>query len=174
MAAPSTPAGVIPGRHTAAYEGDLVVFLIGMRVNRWRALRHWPRVNRAMGPMLRELLSDPESGLLGFRVLVGWREVTLVQYWRDSASLQALAGDPARSHRPAWLEFFRSAFASGSVGIWHETYLVAAGAHESIYGNMPRTGLGAVAGVEPVARRGDSFGERLGQPNPGSLSVRAA
>jgi hypothetical protein len=161
VAAPSTPAHVVPGRQTASYGDDLVVFLIGMRVNRWRAVRHWPRIFRAMNPMLGELLSDPASGLLGFRVMFGWRQVSLVQYWRDSASLQSFAGDPARSHRPAWLDFFRSAFASGSVGFWHETYVVPAGAYESIYGNMPRTGLGAVAGVVPVAQRGDSFGERL-------------
>lgn len=161
MAAPSTPAHVVPGRQTASYGGDLVVFLIGMRVNRWRALRHWPRIVRAMSPMLGELLSDPASGLLGFRVMFGWRQVSLVQYWRDSASLQGFAGDPARQHRPAWLDYFGEAFASGSVGVWHETYVVAAGAHESVYVNMPRTGLGAVGGVDPVRRRGDSFGERL-------------
>lgn len=163
MAAPSTPAGIIPGRNTAAYEGELVVFLIGMRINRWRALRHWPRISRAMSPMLEELLADSQSGLLGFSVSVSWRQVSMVQYWRDTVSLQAFAGDPNRQHRPAWLDFFKSAFASGSVGIWHETYVVTAGAHESIYGNMPKTGLGALAGVVPVGRRGDSFGERLGE-----------
>lgn len=154
-------AQIVPGRHTAAYEGDLVVFLIGMRVNRWRALRHWPRIFRAMGPMINDLSSDPTSGLLGFRVMFGWREVTLVQYWRDSDSLQAFAGDPAGPHRPAWLDYFRGAHASAAVGVWHETYVVAAGGHESIFLNMPRTGLGAVGGVVPVGRRGDSFGERL-------------
>ncbi|MDQ3113329.1 MAG: DUF4188 domain-containing protein, partial [Actinomycetota bacterium] len=79
----------------------------------------------------------------------------------DSASLQGFAGDPVRQHRRAWLDYFGEAFASGSVGVWHETYVVPAGAYENIYGNMPRTGLGAVAGVVPVAQRGDSFGERL-------------
>ncbi|MBA2478018.1 MAG: hypothetical protein H0V38_05345, partial [Sporichthyaceae bacterium] len=34
VAAPSTPAHVVPGRQTASYGDDLVVFLIGMRVNR--------------------------------------------------------------------------------------------------------------------------------------------
>ena len=161
MATPTTPAGILPGRQTAAYEGDVVVFLIGMRVNRWRAFRHWPRVTRAMRPMLQELMTDPDSGLLGFRAMVGWRQVTLIQYWRDTESLQAFAGDPSRTHRPAWIDYFKTAYGSGSVGIFHETYVVPAGAHESYYGNMPAMGLGAVAGVVPVGRRGDSFKERM-------------
>lgn len=161
MTDPTTPGRTVPGRQTAAYEGDLVVFLIGMRVNCVRDLRRWVPVSRAMGPMLRELMTDPTSGLLGFRTLLGWREVTMVQYWRDTASLQAFAADRDRTHRPAWTAYFRSAFQGGSVGIWHETYVVPAGAHESVYVNMPRAGLGTLADVAPVGRRGDRFAERL-------------
>jgi Domain of unknown function (DUF4188) len=54
---------VIEGRHTASYDGDLVVFLIGTRINSLRAVRQWLPVVRAMSPMLRELSKDPESGL---------------------------------------------------------------------------------------------------------------
>jgi hypothetical protein len=39
---------------------------------------------------------------------------------------------------------------SGDVGIWHETYRVAAGASESIYGNMPRVGLARVGVHRPL------------------------
>lgn len=38
----------IEGRMTAAAEGDMVVFLIGMRINRFRALRSWLPVTAAM------------------------------------------------------------------------------------------------------------------------------
>jgi hypothetical protein len=48
-----------------------VVFLIGFRVNSLRALRQWIPVAKAMGPMLRELMADPDSGLLAFRTLPG-------------------------------------------------------------------------------------------------------
>jgi hypothetical protein len=44
----------------------------------------------------------------------------------------------------------------------HETYVVPAGNTETIYGNMPLTGLGKVAGVVPVNQRGDTAAERLG------------
>jgi hypothetical protein len=40
------------------------------------------------------------------------------------------------------------------VGIWHETYLVEPGRHESIYNNMPLFGLGAAGTlVEAVGAR---------------------
>jgi Monooxygenase af470-like len=38
----------------------------------------------------------------------------------------------------------------GTVGIWHETYQVAAGQYECVYNNMPRFGL-AIAGTHEPA-----------------------
>jgi hypothetical protein len=152
---------VIAGRQTAAYDGDLVVFLIGMRVNSWRAVRAWRPVARAMGPMLRELSKDPDSGLLGYRMLPTWRGITLIQYWESVEKLQAFANDGDRTHRPAWLDYFRQSFQGGAAGIWHETYVVPAGNTETIYGNMPLIGLGKVAGVVPVNQRTDTAADRL-------------
>lgn len=152
---------MIEGRQTAAYDGDLVVFLIGFRVNKLRAWRQWLPVSKAMGPMLRELMADPDSGLLGFRTFPNLRGVTMVQYWESAEKLQAFANDPGRTHRPAWTNFFKYAYQGNNVGIWHETYVVPAGHTETIYGNMPLTGLGKIAGVIPVNRRGDTAAERL-------------
>jgi hypothetical protein len=40
------------------------------------------------------------------------------------------------------------------VGIWHETYTVNPDQFESVYGNMPRFGLGAaMEHVEAIGRR---------------------
>ncbi|TDO67403.1 uncharacterized protein DUF4188 [Kribbella sp. VKM Ac-2571] len=154
---------VIAGRQTAAYDGEVVVFLIGMRVNSLVKVREWIPVFRAMGPMLRQLMKDKESGLLGFRTLPTWRGITLIQYWKSVEKLQAFANDTGRTHRPAWVEYFRNSFKSGAVGIWHETYVVPAGNTETIYGNMPLLGLGKVSGVEPVSKRGDTAAQRLHQ-----------
>ena len=152
---------VIQGRQTAAYDGEVVVFLIGMRVNSVLKVREWLPVARAMGPMLRELSKDKASGLLGFRTLPTWRGVTLIQYWESVEKLQEFASDTGRTHRPAWVDYFRNSFKGGAVGIWHETYVVPAGNTETIYGNMPLLGLGKVKGVEPVGKRGDTAAERL-------------
>jgi hypothetical protein len=65
-------------------------------------------------------------------------------------------------HRPAWAAFnARARKAAGAVGVWHETFAVPAGGHESIYVAMPPTGLAAATGVVPVARRGESARERM-------------
>jgi hypothetical protein len=156
------------GRFSAAHDGDIVVFLIGMRVNKpWKVRQWWP-VFTAMPPMLKELSQDPDSGLLGFRGFFGLRTATLLQYWESMEQLERFAGDPARTHRPAWLRYFRDSYADGAVGFWHETYIVPAGSHETVYGNMPAVGLGAVSGVVPVGQRGESAAARLA----GTTSVR--
>lgn len=56
---------VFAGRHTARIEGDFVVFLIGMRINRPWKLHRWLPVFAAVRLMISELSSDPESGFLG-------------------------------------------------------------------------------------------------------------
>lgn len=156
------------GRVTAAYDGDVVVFLIGFRVNKWSALRAWWPVFSAMPRMLRELGQDPDVGLLGYRTFFGFGQATMVQYWSSVEKLQSFASDPGRTHRPAWLAFYRHAFKGDAVGIWHETYVVPAGSYESIYANVPDLGLGAVTGTVPVGQRGESAADRLGTASAGA------
>ncbi len=156
-------AAPIAERVTAAAEGDVVVFLIGIRVNRWRSVRHWLPTLTAMPRMLKELAREEGSGLLGYSLYTGGpRLYTVVQYWGSREKLLAYASAPDRRHRPAWAAFNRRARSgAGSVGIWHETYIVPAGSYEAIYSGMPPTGLGAAHGVEPVGRRGERASERL-------------
>jgi len=149
---------------THTHDGDLAVFLIGMRVNRpWRP-DLWLPVFGAMPGMIAELYAakaaaargeGPDLGFLEARTLIGAGGPTLVQYWRDVESIYRYANDPAHRHRPAWTAFYRrSRRATGAVGIWHETYAVPAGAHESLYVGMPPTGLGKAFGTtEEKARR---------------------
>ena len=154
---------VITERRTVAAEGEVVVFHIGMRINKWRAVRSWLPVFKAMPGMLKELSQDKESGLLGYRLMfAGPRVPYIVQYWESKEKLLAYAADTGKKHRPAWTAYNKAARkAGGAVGIWHETYLVPAGGYETIYVNMPEFGLGAAHGTQPVARRGDRAADRL-------------
>ncbi|MDX2703883.1 DUF4188 domain-containing protein [Streptomyces sp. PA03-6a] len=154
---------VIPGRNTAAAEGGIVVFHIGIRINRFRAVRNWFPAFASMPRMLRELSQDKDSGLLGYKVLYGGpRDFYVVQYWASKEQLLAYAYEQDKQHRPAWAAFNRRARNSkGDVGIWHETFIVPAGSYESIYVNMPAYGLAAATGVIPVGRRGDTATQRL-------------
>jgi hypothetical protein len=152
---------VIPGRMTHDYDGDLVVFLIGMRINKpWRPDLWFP-VFAAMPAMLAELSKDKDSGLLGYRLTFGARGPLLVQYWNSHKKLYRFASDRDAAHRPAWAAFNRRARKTpGAVGIWHETYVVERA--ESSYSGMPISGLAAATSSVPVARRGETAAERLG------------
>lgn len=147
------------GRYTARLEGDFVVFLIGMRVNKPWKLHKWLPVFIAMPKMLRELDSDARSGLLGWRLAVTSPiSVEVIQYWRDAELLQAYASDARRSHLPAWKAFRAATGDDGDVGIWHETYRVRAGEFETIYASTPIRGLAAAgehAGVGSTSRARD-------------------
>jgi len=150
------------GRWTDAHDGGVVVFLIGMTVNRWWRPDKWWPVFTAMPRMLAELSKDPDSGLLGYRLLVGSKGPYVVQYWRDTQALISYAQDNDQEHRKAWRAFNqRSRTAAGAVGIWHETYAVPAGAHETLYGSTPLMGLAAATSAVPVGGGRESAQERL-------------
>lgn len=139
-----------PERLTHDYDGELVVFLIGMRINRWSHLRAWWPTFTAMPPMIRELMSDPESGAVGYRVFGLPRTPTVLLYWTSLEKLYAYASDPDAKHRPAWAAFNRRARTAGaSVGIWHETFVVERA--ETFYYAMPPTGLAAATAAQPVS-----------------------
>ncbi len=133
-------------RVCAQIEGDFVVFLIGMRINKpWKVWKWWP-VAIAMPRMLVELAEKPELGLLHARTMGGFPGIAVIQYWRSFDALEAYAKNRDAAHLPAWRAFNQAVGSNDDVGIWHETYLVRDGAYESVYNNMPVFGLGK-AGV---------------------------
>ncbi|MEU4241122.1 DUF4188 domain-containing protein [Actinoplanes sp. NPDC026619] len=145
-------AKVVPGYMTAEIEGDFVVFLIGMRINKWWKLHKWLPVAAAMGPMLRELIRRKELGLLHFTTWVGPRGPLIVQYWRSAEHLEDFAKDARLPHRPAWKRWNKTVGDSGDVGVWHETYVVHDGTFEVLYGNMPPFGLAEAGRAVPLTR----------------------
>jgi hypothetical protein len=124
-------AKTINQRMTVNMTGDFVVFIIGMRINRFWKFHKWVPVALSMPRMLKELSRKSESGLLGFQVLFGIPPV-IIQYWRSFEKLEAYAKDRSGVHFPAWQEFNRKIRSNGDVGIWHETYKVRAGEYECI------------------------------------------
>lgn len=139
-------SGIIEKRVCAEIDGPFVLFLIGIRINRWWKPWAWMPVFSAMPKMLIELAKNPELGLLHARTHFGLRNTMLVQYWRSYEHLEKYALARDRAHLPAQSAFNRAIGTNGDVGIWHETYLVEPGKYENIYGNMPPWGMG-VAGT---------------------------
>jgi hypothetical protein len=159
---------VIAQRMTVEVDHDFVVFLIGLRINKpWKVLSWWP-VSRAMRPMLKELDANPELGCLGYTL--GWP--VIVQYWKSFEHLEAYAKASERLHLPAWRAFNRKLGKSrGDVGVWHETYFVAAGQYEALYSGMPPFGLGKVGHLVPATGRRETAKQRFKQP-PATAEAR--
>ena len=139
-------------RLTAETDGEFVVFLIGMRINKLWKIHKWLPVAAAMARMLRELEADRASGFLGVEAW-GVRAPILVQYWRSFEHLESYALDKARTHLPAWKAFNAAVGSNGDVGIWHETYRVRPGDYECVYNNMPAFGLAKATRAVPATGR---------------------
>jgi len=130
---------------------DLVVIYLGMRVNEPRGLR----TLASFGPKIRKSVEAQPDGLLLHENLLfslfpphaGMR-----QYWRDFDSLERWAR--SLPHQQWWQQFLRD---RGGTGFWHETYF-RGGQIESVYIDMPATGLAKFAPVTPA--RGSLFSAR--------------
>src|SRR6266498_2496999 len=144
---------VFAGRYTASSDEPFVVFLIGMRVNRLFALRKWVPTFMAMGRMMRALRNHPEAGFLSAQMIIYPRGVGLIQYWRSFDELENFARQPTEPHLDAWRRFNRVIGADGSVGFWHESYLVDPARFEAVYGNMPLFGVAAATAHTPAVGR---------------------
>jgi len=153
-------AKTINQRMTVKIDGDFVVFIIGMRINRFWKFHKWIPVASVMPKMIKELSGKPESGFLGFQIFGGIPPV-IVQYWRSFEHLEAYAKDRNGQHYPAWKAFNLKIKSNGDVGIWHETYKVNAGNYECIYNNMPKYGLGKIGEMIPATGRKEHAADRI-------------
>ena len=144
----------------AQIDGEAVVFLIGMRINKLWKIHKWLPVLMAMPKMLRELQQNPDLGFLGYHAWFG-RTVISLQYWRSVEDLQAYAKSRDQAHLPAWAAFNRAVGKNGDVGVWHETYRTREGDYETVYVNMPPFGLGKATKVVAATGRRESAAGRI-------------
>lgn len=156
---------IINERMTADVEGDFVIFLIGLRINKIWKVHKWLPVILAMPKMLKELYQDPELGFVSQESWFG-RTTIMVQYWKSFEQLEAYAKNKTLNHLPAWTEFNKTVGSSGDVGIWHETYHCKKGQHESIYNHMPRFGLAKVGRHIPARDKLKDARGRMGNSKP--------
>jgi hypothetical protein len=160
-------AKVIPNLMTAEIEGGFVVFLIGMRINKFWKLHKWIPVFLAVRRVLRELEAHRESGFLGYFGAGNHRLLLAVQYWTSFHHLESYARSKDHLHWPAWVAFNQRIGRDRSdVGIWHETYQVRADEYETLYSGMPPFGLGTVGKLIPAIGRRESARGRMGCPSP--------
>jgi hypothetical protein len=145
---------IFNGRFTARTHKPFVVFLIGMRINQWWRIDKWLPVFNAMNPMMRALYTYSEKGFLHAEYFWNFSGPVLIQYWRSFEDLENFARNPSDPHIEPWRKFNQAIGSNGTVGIWHETYLVNPNQFECVYGNMPKFGLAAaMEHVQAVGRR---------------------
>lgn len=145
---------IIPGRMSADHAGEIVLHLVGLRINRWLAVQRWRPALRALGAVLKELRAEPVPGLLGAERL--WRsprQPLLLQYWRSFDALEAHGAGRCLDHLGE----------GGAVGVFHETYVVRPGCGETLYVDMPPSGLGRAAGLVPALGDPDVARDRMAQ-----------
>jgi hypothetical protein len=164
-------SAIFPGRFSAHTEESFVVFLIGMQINKPFAVHKWLPVANAMGPMVSELYTHPEKGMLSSRTYLSWPTILLVQYWRTFEQLEHFARNPNDPHLPAWQSFYREVGKSDVVGVFHETYLVQAGQYEAVYVNMPRFGLALASDHIPATGKRATARRRLGGENEPAVAL---
>ncbi|GIO24101.1 DUF4188 domain-containing protein [Oceanobacillus sp. J11TS1] len=151
---------IYTGRYTTENDQDVVVFIIGMRINKRLAVHKWGPVFTAMPGMIRELHENQdELGFLSMESYFGLRTTMMVQYWRSTEDLLAYA--KGEKHLKAWQHFNKRVRENDAVGIYHETYQIKAGSYETVYRKMPLFGMGNAKKHIPIAAQNNSARKRL-------------
>ncbi len=131
---------------------DLVVIVLGMRVNRLAGLK----TLIGQGPQIARSVEARPDGLLlheNFMFSMFPPHAGMRQYWRDFDSLERWAR--SEPHREWWRRFLRD---SGGTGFWHETYFMRGGM-EAVYDDMVESiGFLRFAPITPA--RGGMFSAR--------------
>lgn len=148
------------GSFTTENSDGIVVFLIGMRINKRLAVNKWLPVFNAMPGMIKELYSNKEElGFLSMESFFGLRTTVMIQYWRSTEELLAYA--KGKKHLRAWKKFNQKVRNNEAVGIYHETFEVMEKNYESVYRNMPVYGLGKAMQHIPITPEYISARQRM-------------
>lgn len=158
-------SNIFQGRFTASVDQDFVVFVIGMRVNKWWLFHRWFPVALAMPKMLMKLQHDKSLGMRGGESFFRFFPLTtcLVSYWDSFEHLERFASDKSLPHYEPWMMFMKKIGKSGDVGIYHETYKVSSKGYECVYGNMPKFGLAQAFSHIPVGPASHEAKSRMNQ-----------
>jgi hypothetical protein len=142
---------------------DLVVIVLGMRVNTWSGIK----TLAGFGPKIASSVVARPDGLLlheNFLFSLAPPHVGMRQYWRDFDSLERWAR--SEPHRTWWQQFLRN---SGGTGFWHETYFMRGGM-EAVYDDIVQK-IGFLAFAPSRPARGPLFSARSRARAAGAATV---
>ena len=152
---------VFAGRYTASSDQPIVVFAIGMRINRMFAVHRWLRPTINTSRMWWHMQHARPDGYLSGYLYVYARGVGMQQYWSDFESLEAFARSSDQPHLAAWRQLVTQTKTDATFGYWHETYRIGPGESECIYGSMPRFGMAKATEHQQITRSTESARARI-------------
>jgi len=144
---------------------DLVVILLGMRVQKPRGVGKLFRTGRQIQASVNE---NPDGLLLHENLLfsVVPPHLGMRQYWRDLDSLERWTRE--LPHKQWWQDFLRD---PEGTGFWHETYFMRGGM-EAVYGDLAKpVGMTSFAPADKARGRMFSARSRLGLGDPKVAAV---
>lgn len=151
--------GINRERMAAEIDGEYVVYINGMRLNKLRALPKYLHAGLEAAKMFERLEADPDSGFLGYLpAFMGLRSGAAIQYWRSPDDIKRFARDPDDLHVPAWQWYNEAVGSNGELGFWAELYVVRDGSFETFYRNVPPIGLGEHGSLVPMAEHHRQLG----------------
>ena len=151
-------ATVTAERVSAEIDGEFVVFLIGMRINRKWKIHKWLPVFRARRKMLAELEAHPESGFISHSE----SGRIAILYWRTFEQLEYFAREADKERSPAWIDFNAKVERSrGDLDVWREIYVIKPGKYEAVHGGLPAVGQGKVGHLKAWSSRKSDAEPRL-------------
>lgn len=161
-------AKILPGRITAQMsmqiEEPFIMLILGIRVNDFRLFWKWIPTALYSLPMLYTLIRHRAAGFLGGQATYFWPGIGLIQYWRTFEDLERFARSKEHPHFGAWRWYNKAIGTKGSVGLWHEVFLVKPLCHETVYENMPLFGMAAATKPIPVTEQHKTISRlRLGE-----------
>lgn len=160
-------ANIFPDRYTSQIsmriEEPFIVLILGIRINNFLLFWKWIPAVIASFPMLYTLVRHRAAGFLGGQATYFWPGIGLIQYWRSFEDLERFARNKKHPHLRAWRWYNKAIGSSGSVGLWHEAFLIKPGVHETMYDNMPLFGLAASTKHIPVEECSNAAWLRIGE-----------
>lgn len=159
-------ADIIRTTYTARFDGDFVVFLIGIRPNEANPFtKYTAEIGKAFQSMVDELENDETLGYSGGDNYVGvnTRKSTtlMVQYWRSYEALQKWTHTRMGVHMKTVEKYMKNDPVAGRHGIWHETYKIRDGEYETVYASMPPMGLALATSAVPEPKTNNGPGRMV-------------
>lgn len=148
---------------TAPIEEPFTLFLVGVQCRSLMSMWKIPLIGKRMTQMQKELLANPESGLLWGMNFTSLNPFTVLylSYWKSSDHIHRFVTDPKMSHLPASAEYFKKWSKDPNLGVYHETYDINPHQTENLYLGMSPFGVSAFIPPISITQKSKTFLQRL-------------